>query len=349
MNDPFQANHLAITARLLEDSGLSGEFDLEALSGGRNNKVFRVQTKEESYLLKAYFRHPRDLRDRLGHEFLFLRYLHSAGCCYTARPYASDSASNTGLMEFIEGTRPQPTEVNEAYIDQAILFFREINSPEHHLAARALPSASEACFSIQQHIDTAERRIQRLSQFSVHDETDADAKHFIEAELVPWWHEVNQAILHEWSTPAAQTEPLSQTEQCLSPSDFGFHNSLSQADGRIRFVDFEYAGWDDPAKLVCDFANQPDLLLPAHLSARFAEAVIWESPRPESLHKRVQALAPLYQIKWSCICLNDFLDVGRKRHSFTHGEHRDGKRRRELQLDRARVMLERAKSACSVD
>ena len=32
-----------------------------------------------------------------------------------------------------------------------------------------------------------------------------------------------------------------------SPSDFGFHNILCE-DGRLNFVDFEYAGIDDLAK-----------------------------------------------------------------------------------------------------
>ena len=41
---------------------------------------------------------------------------------------------------------------------------------------------------------------------------------------------------------------LPKETRCLSPSDFGFHNALLEATGKLRFVDFEYAGWDDPAK-----------------------------------------------------------------------------------------------------
>ena len=109
-------------------------------------------------------------------------------------------------------------------------------------------------------------------------------------------------------------------ERCLSASDFGFHNSLLQADGSVRFVDFEYAGWDDPSKLICDFCNQPDVLLDSSLSVIFRRAVIHHNPRPEALQKRFSALEPLYQIKWSCICLNDFLKAGQARHQFTQGQ-----------------------------
>src|SRR6185503_11886129 len=45
----------------------------------------------------------------------------------------------------------------------------------------------------------------------------------------------------------------------LSPSDFGYHNAVLADDETVRFFDFEYAGWDDPAKLVCDFFNQVEV------------------------------------------------------------------------------------------
>ena len=62
------------TASLLACAGLAGAFDLRALRGGANNRVFRVQAQESPFLLKAYFTHPEDRRDRLGAEFSFLRF-----------------------------------------------------------------------------------------------------------------------------------------------------------------------------------------------------------------------------------------------------------------------------------
>ena len=60
--------------------------------------------------------------------------------------------------------------------------------------------------------------------------------------------------------------PLDTQESVLSPSDFGFHNALLGPDGKLCFIDFEYAGWDDPAKLICDFFCQPQTPVPqAHL------------------------------------------------------------------------------------
>ena len=56
----------------------------------------------------------------------------------------------------------------------------------------------------------------------------------------------------------------------LSPSDFGFHNALLEADGRLTFVDFEYFGWDDPVKIVADVMLHPGMGLSADHGRRFA-------------------------------------------------------------------------------
>ena len=45
---------------------------------------------------------------------------------------------------------------------------------------------------------------------------------------------------------------ISIPNRILSPSDFGLHNTISKKN-KLYFFDFEYFGWDDPIKLICDF------------------------------------------------------------------------------------------------
>jgi hypothetical protein len=102
----------------------------------------------------------------------------------------------------------------------------------------------------------------------------------------------------------------------LSPSDFGFHNSLIDEAGRFTFIDFEYAGRDDPAKLICDFFCQPALPVPLIHYERFAGRIFdgleLSAPHPA----RCRSLLDAYRIKWVCIILNDFLPVGAARRAF---------------------------------
>jgi hypothetical protein len=332
-----------LVAKLLAAAGLPSARAMQPLQGGRNNKVWRISAPASDLLFKSYFHSPLDTRDRLGREFDFLRHLGRTGCTFAPRPLTALPEEHVGLMEFIEGVRPSPTEVDENHIDQAIAFFFEANRDLDHPLTLKIEPASEACFTVAEHLERTQKRVDRLGQMVREDEVDEEAIAFAHEELKPVWREVRVNIEAEWPSEEARQTLLPQAERCLSPSDFGFHNSIQRENGKLCFLDFEYAGWDDPAKLIADFANQPDLLLDRTLSDRFREAVIAANRHPAELARRVAAREPLYQIKWACICLNDFLEFGRTRLQFTDGPGIDRKARRKFQLARARQMLERAR------
>jgi hypothetical protein len=107
-------------------------------------------------------------------------------------------------------------------------------------------------------------------------------------------------------------------------------------------VDFEYSGWDDPAKSIADFANQPDMLLDAQLGDLFRDHALSLFPDPDSLAVRLALLTPLYQVKWACICLNEFLPAGSARRAFTGLKTDEGLTRLAGHLERARTMAVRA-------
>lgn len=342
MNPDSQIRMEKIAASLLHAASLPPAGAIDPLPGGRNNKVFRVSTSGGDFLLKCYFHHPEDPRDRLGQEFAFLQHLSRTGCQFSAQPLASDPVKHVGLMEFIEGVRPRLAEVDENHVDQAICFFFEANRELDRPETLQLPPASEACFTMAEHIARTQTRVERLDQILLEDELDAAAADFVRRELAPTWTEVRRIVEAGWRSDEARNATLPQSERCLSPSDFGFHNSLRQNGGRLKFLDFEYAGWDDPAKLIVDFANQPDMILDRGLSERFRAAVVHANADLRSLSRRVAALEPLYQVKWACICLNDFLSFGRRRRLFAEEQMTDHRARREFQFSRAREMLARA-------
>jgi thiamine kinase-like enzyme len=107
----------------------------------------------------------------------------------------------------------------------------------------------------------------------------------------------------------------------------------------LHFVDFEYAGWDDPAKLICDFYNQPRI--PAGLANLAHELPLWADAcgwTATSLNERVRFLSPLYVIKWCCILMNEFLPDGAKRRIFSGEE--DISERKIVQLQQAQKRLD---------
>lgn len=331
--------------QLLYKIGEHCDFKLISLQGGRNNKVFRLDADGKSFLLKSYFFSHQDSRDRLYHEFSFTNFAWTCGIYNVPKPFASLPERRFALYEFIDGLPANQRVTTEEDIHQASNFILSLNRHRTNNLALELPAASEACFSIEEHVINTTKRVNRLSQIEISDDFDQSAKECIELILKPLWCEVSNFIDMAKKKNLLIGRRLSFEERWISPSDFGFHNAVEEKGGRLRFIDFEYAGWDDPAKLLCDFANQPDRLLDPVLSRELINSVIAQDVNPEFLHFRYLLLEPLYQIKWACIILNDFLPSGSQRRKFTNFTNSENvKAQKRGQLDKLNVMLDRVKN-----
>lgn len=330
-----------IAAPLLAQLGIGEEFSLEPLKGGANNRVFRVSGNGRDVLVKAYFQHPADPRDRLQTEFLFSRFAWENGLRCLPQPLGCDRQDQIGVYEFIHGRPLHAHEVTINAILQALHFYRELNSYKNLPSAKMLPAASDACFTLADHVQCVENRIQRLKDMEVSSAIDQHANTFIQKDLVETWKKVTGVVYSRANASGISwcTEIL-PGDKCLSPSDFGFHNTILQKDGQLHFIDFEYAGWDDPAKLVCDFFCQPALPVSLRFYDLFIKKVIADLSDREIHRQRITLLFPVYQLKWVCIMLNDFLSVGNHRRQFADRVF-DQEKRKIRQLQKARQALQK--------
>ncbi len=328
-----------IAVKLAAGAGIEGNIRLETLSGGGNNRGFRLYNELCSYFLKSYFRHEGDLRDRLGAEFAFSMFAWENGLRMLPRPVACDREYSIGLYQFVEGRKLEPGEVTEDHVRQALQFYIELNRHKQHPYAQKLPTASEACFSINEHLLCVEQRLERLKRIESEDSVDKEAVRFINKKLVKTWQTVCTNLVKQAERLGTDIrQRISREDECLSPSDFGFHNAILEAGGNLHFIDFEYAGWDDPAKMVCDFFCQLAVPVPFVFFPLMEDGVSKQSSVPETLRQRICLLFPVYRIKWCCIILNDFLAVGDKRRIFArHETHRE---RKERQLKKAQLYFQ---------
>ncbi|MBA4016123.1 MAG: aminoglycoside phosphotransferase family protein [Pirellula sp.] len=332
-------------AELLASAGCHEPVTLERLAGGGNNRVYRARSTNFDAVLKAYFHHPDDPRDRLRSEFAFSQLAWDAGLRCLPRPLACDARRHLGLYEFVPGRRLEPHEVDADAVRQASRFVVELNHHKHSNAADALPIAAEACFSIDAHCHCVTRRLERLDKLDLVSSgtTDADldqaAGLLVRNVLQPKWAELLDQLRRRCAVLGlGWSQEIDPTDYCLSPSDFGFHNALATADG-LKFIDFEYAGWDDPAKLACDFFCQPALPVAHEHLPEFIATTTAALSDPALHAARIELLLPAYQMKWCCILLNEFLPVdGRRRQLATStGAQTDVERRARKQLQLAKV------------
>src|SRR5262249_2973278 len=153
------------------------------------------------------------------------------------------------------GRKLLPPEVDRGAVGQALAFLTEVNRRRHLPAAQALPVASEAYFTLAGHFECVERRLRVLGEINPSAEVDCEAAPLAQDQLAPAWRAVCGRVQGRALGIGPEAE-LPPADRRLSPSDFGFHNALRTESGRLRFLDFEYAGWDDLAKTVADFFCQ---------------------------------------------------------------------------------------------
>lgn len=300
---------------------------LRRLTGGRNNRAFLITTAAAPLVLKLYH---ADSRDRLGAEFNFLTCAWQRGLRNIPQPLARDPAHHAALYSFLPGERLRADQVAPWHVDAALDFVVALNAA----GDAPLAPGAEACFTAQEHIATIEQRLARVDTIVLTDTASTAAVRFVADRLRPVWARVHARLVQYLQQADISLD--APTAVCLSPSDFGFHNAL--VDGpRIGFLDFEYAGRDDPAKLVCDFFAQPELPAPPALFEPFVSRLVSSLHLTAQDAARCHALRAAYRIKWACILLNEFLPQDAARRAFAAAapvtEHRT------LQLARAEAQL----------
>lgn len=313
------------------------EIILEPCSGGWNNRVWRVAIGPQNWLLKQYFRSARDPRPRLKREYTFLQFAADTPSPSVPRPVSCLPEAGFAVYEWIAG---EPyAQIGTRELDAALAFLADLQARRGQ--AGELGPASEFCRSARDHLHHLQSRSVQLEARAAQlsnggDELDAQVADEIRERLMPLWREIRAAISSTLAAENGFDAELGPEELCVSPSDFGFHNALQTERGPV-FLDFEYAGWDDPAQLVCDFFCQFERPAPQSAFAGFASEVAGFFPRAEWQYRRMQLLMPIHRLKWLGIALNHFLPeaVARRHFSATTAESH-----RILQLEKIRNLLE---------
>jgi hypothetical protein len=252
------------------------------------------------------------------------------------KPLAKDDAAHAGLYSLLPGEKLSVSAVTQAHVDAAADFACAVNAGPREIDA--LPLGSEACMSLAQHVATVERRVARLSKLAPDAPHREAAEAFIAGPLSGAWVDVRARIEDgARRTGIAPDKEVDRRDVILSPSDFGFHNALMGPDGVLRFLDFEYAGRDDPAKLAGDFFACPEIPAPQDAFGIFVERLGDGLGLSREARERAHLLRDAYRVKWTCIILNDFLPSEDARRAFAGGEERAGRCAAQLRKAEAKI------------
>ena len=317
----------------------------QRVGGSGNNRVYSLECdNSRKYVAKFYFRNPADKRDRLKAEFESFSFLWAQGIKGIPRPVAVNDEESCAIYEFIEGKKIVSGDAREEDVKYAVDFVTNLKRLNKIAVSHNIPPASDACFSIQAVIANVEGRLDRFGKLKSDEPEYRELGSFLMDDFKPFF-----SVLKKWAreqcaasgVPFDAEIPLEQ--RTLSPSDFGFHNALRANDGRIVFLDFEYFGWDDPAKTIADFLFHPAMALSEPMKEVFVRWMLDAFKENNRLIDRLKVVYPLFGLKWCMIFLNEFIPSDFTRRAYAAGNPLDRDQVRKEQLRKARNLYRKLK------
>lgn len=301
----------ACNDRLVKDiaCSLGGTVALNVfpVDGGRNSRIYRVESNDNSFALK-FFRADREGRkERFEAETTALAVFDECGIKETPRIIAKDRANNCVLMEWISGERVENYGPKEAKV--LVSFIQKVHAIAHNEMRRGVRNATEACLNAGEIIRQINLRLDRLDTArSANRELDG----FICNEFKPALDEISVWSQEQYEHAGLNFDRnIAPEHRTLSVVDFGFHNVLRKQN-EFYFLDFEFFGWDDPVKLAADTLQHPGMALDGEMKQILFSGFMDIFEKDETFLSRFKSLYPLFGLKWSMIMLNQFVQDYKK-------------------------------------
>ena len=315
--------------------------EIKRISQGKNSRVYRlIIEKQNSLVAKIYFQSKNDQRDRLNTERQALEFLWNHGLRDIPKIVHTDEKNGFTIFRFVEGKKIISSETDVNDIENVIGFLTQLKNLGKLQESLGLPTASEAFFTLKEIENNIEKRLNRLLLIQSNNTESRDLKTMLKKTFIPGFEKIKK-----WSrqkaivTKVDYNAPISIDERILSPSDFGFHNALKLFDNKLVFLDFEYFGWDDPAKLIIDFVLHPAMNISEDLKSYFVNEIIIRF-QITNLLSRVKIMYPLLGLKWCMILLNEFLPNEFERRDFACQYRKEKSKIRAIQLAKSEKMFD---------
>ncbi|HEY7293946.1 MAG TPA: aminoglycoside phosphotransferase family protein [Dehalococcoidia bacterium] len=267
------------------------------IAGGTNNRLFRVETEQGRPLLAKLYH--SDRWNRQEREFGTLTALHERGVTGVPTPFFSVDGLDYAVYSFERGEARRPAELSPAHLRRLGEFALLLHGIEPRGPIAELPVTISPTLSVARQLGRIEERLAAFEQAASDPEAPAGV-HALAEELL--LHErlvplVERSIAD--LSPSELHQELPHEARRLTSGDFGAHNVLVDVDGTVTVLDWEWAGWDDPAQLVMGFAAHGGSEgLSAAAASAFLEAYAAGAGLSAAEIARFERLGLLLDIEW---------------------------------------------------
>lgn len=270
------------------------------LDAGRNNRLFRLDRDGGPPLLgKFYGSNPWG---GLRREFATLAFLGARRFPGVPRAHLRSDAFTYAVYSFEPGVAVAPADFTDAALVAAAAFAADLHAFGPEPGASALPPTIEFCGSPADQRGIIARRLGGFLAFATGPTAPAEVRALCRA--IDLRAEVDRLIARASAdlAPADLARALPREAWRLNTADFGPHNILVRPDG-LTVVDFEWAGWDDPARLVMGFVSHPASagLTPAGRATFLRAYARARALAPDEV-ARFERVGALYDVEWVAAC-----------------------------------------------
>jgi Ser/Thr protein kinase RdoA (MazF antagonist) len=270
------------------------------LGTGTNNRLVRLDLADGPPLLAKLY--VPDRWNRLGSEYAALAYLARRGIGVVPRPILRDDEHLFGVYSFEAGERRAPAALTTTDMVAAARLAADLHSfspgpPDGPGVNGDLESANAACFSYADQIRLIEWRLRAFEE-----QADADLRDLpLTRGLRPTLERLVAAVTDGLSAEEIARQ-IPRIGWRLNTYDFGPHNWLFRLDGGLTAVDFEGAGWDDPARMVMGCVSHPGSRgLSIDAIAAFLGAYAEARGLSDDEVMRYERIGRLYDIEWATV------------------------------------------------
>jgi hypothetical protein len=274
------------------------------LGTGTNNRLFRLELAEGAPLLVK--RYVRDRWERLGTEFPALALLAARGVGGVPRALLRSDEHLYGVYSFEPGARKAPSELSEADARAAAGLAARLHGfgPEGAGGEESggVGLANARCLSVADQVAMIGARLGAYEALVADPGCDAAVRAFAGEVDVRAAVDRLVAAATDGLSAAGVAAALPRGEWRLNSYDFGPHNLLFDEEGGVVVVDFEGAGWDDPARMVMGCVSH---IGSQGLSAAAVGAFLGSYAAARGLSademRRFERVGMLFDVEWATV------------------------------------------------
>jgi hypothetical protein len=270
------------------------------VAGGTQNRLFRLDTLGGPALLAKFYH--QDRWNRLDREFSALTLLGRHGLAHVPRAYLRSDDYGYGVYSFEPGRPKRAAELEPGDLRAVGALAAHVQRVTPSTTGEDLPPAVDASFSVEQQLSVIDGRLRAFETFAGSAEAYDEVRDFCrELDL----RAVITELIRRATASMGEAErrsALPRSTWRVNTADFGPQNLLFTSDGQLTVLDFEAAGWDDPARLVMGFvAHAASEDLQPGGAETFLRAYAEARALPRSEIARFERVGVLYGLEWVAI------------------------------------------------